>query len=623
MEQKKTYITGFDGLRALAVAFVILYHLFVYQFKGGFMGVLIFFVLSGYLVTNSIIREWTTTGRLDLLNFYWRRIRRLYPALVGVLAATLGYIAFFQRSLLVHIRGAVISNLCGVYNWYEIAHHQSYFARFGVQSPFTHLWFMAIQFQFLVIWPFLMVFLFKFLRERRGALFFSLVGLALLSALLMAVLYQPGKDPSRVYYGTDTRIFAVFIGAALAVIWPLNRLKARLDWGRRTAFDLLGFGALVVVVIMCGFCDDERPWLYRGGMLLFCIATAVLIAMVAHPGADMNRALSNRIFTWIGQRSYGIYLYQYPVMVLFEAKVNVATHPVMYALIEIALILVISDVSYHLIEKPIARIKWGQIRSTIREFFKRHSRYGWRRLAVVPMLALLAVGLYGFCSPAPKQPNPANGSQALQQAIQKNQQAVNKHNAALAHGKSGQQVTSASQQTSGPKLPASIRLTSAEQQQAQKMKITAVGDSVLADSSAALQKIFPQMFINAKVGRQVDQAIPVLQDLKKQGKLNGPLLVVEGTNGPFTDDQMKQIMQLAGNRPVYWVNVHVPTRPWQNEVNTKLTASKKKYKNLTIINWYKFSNGHTDWFYADNVHPNPYGLNFFSNFVAKQILKHH
>ena len=133
------------------------------------------------------------------------------------------------------------------------------------------------------------------------------------------------------------------------------------------------------------------------------------------------------------------------------------------------------------------------------------------------MLALLAVGLYGFCSPAPKQPNPENGSQALQQAIQKNQQAVNKHNAALAHGKSGQQEANASQQTSGPKLPASIRLTSAEQQQAQKMKITAVGDSVLADSSAALQKIFPQMFINAKVGRQVDQAIPVLQDLKKQG----------------------------------------------------------------------------------------------------------
>ena len=227
--------------------------------------------------------------------------------------------------------------------------------------------------------------------------------------------------------------------------------------------------------------------------------------------------------------------------------------------------------------------------------------------------------------------SPAQGSEskqnsALEKAIESNNKKVATQNKEIQAEKSSQassvQKASSEQATSRSESSSSDSLTQAELTRAQTLPITAVGDSVLADASATLQGIFPNMYVDAKVGRQVKEAIPVLQSLAQMGKLSDTVLISEGTNGPFTEDEMQQIMTILGDkRKVYWINVHVPTRRWQDQVNDDLKEAAKKYHNLKIIDWYAYSKDHADWFYGDNVHPNPEGLKYYGPFVAKQILK--
>ena len=216
----------------------------------------------------------------------------------------------------------------------------------------------------------------------------------------------------------------------------------------------------------------------------------------------------------------------------------------------------------------------------------------------------------------------------IRDRIESNNKKVATQNKEIQAGKSSQassaQTASSSseQAASSSESSSSDSLTQAELTRAQTLPITAVGDSVLADASATLQGIFPNMYVDAKVGRQVREAVPVLQSLAQMGKLSDTVLISEGTNGPFTADEMQQIMTILGDkRKVYWINVHVPTRRWQDQVNADLKEAAKKYHNLKIIDWYAYSKDHADWFYSDNVHPNPEGLKYYGPFVAKQILK--
>lgn len=358
MEQKKRltkrrYITGIDGLRSIAVVGVILYHLIPYKVAGGFLGVIIFLVLTGYLITDLLVQEWQRNGRIDLRKFYRRRLTRLYPALLTMLFSTATYITLFQRQLLVQLRGILWSNLLYVYNWWQILHGQSYFERFANnESPFTHLWTLSIEGQLYLFWPLIMIGLLILFKKRQHIAFIFLI-LGLLSALLMAWLYQPGTDPSRVYYGTDTRLFAVLLGAALAIVWPSTALKPKISRPHAWLLDGIGVLMIIMTIIMYVRIDAQSSFVYRGGMLLFTIGIVLLTAVTVHPGAHVNRWLTNPFFTWLGKRSYGIYLYQFPVMIFYENQVkNIAHLPWLHNLIQLALILLISEISYRLVEKP-------------------------------------------------------------------------------------------------------------------------------------------------------------------------------------------------------------------------------------------------------------------------------
>ncbi|MCH4008339.1 acyltransferase family protein [Companilactobacillus sp.] len=630
---KRRFIGGFDGLRTLGVIGVIMYHLNPTVFSGGYLGVPIFFLISGYLITDHFFNTVDAGNKFSLGNFYVKRVRRLYPGLVFVLLASGAYIVLFLKDLLYHLDQIFVTNILNVYNWWQIFNGQSYFERFANnESPFTHLWTLSIEGQFYIVWPLLLLLFIKFGVKKSRIFGFAMI-VSIASAILMAVLYQPGVDPSRVYYGTDTRLFSILLGCGLAIIWPAEKLKKSVIKSDKAILNIVGLLSFSLMVFMIFTVKDSSPFLYRGGMFIFSVVTCIFIAVVAHPSAIWDKILSNKLFHYIGARSYGLYLYQFPVMIFFEAKFkNIADHPVLYPVIEVILIFLITEFSYRFVERPLSKASW----SDVKEFFKSSSAIS-RVLAIV--IALICItGGYGVVK-ATTVPKPKANDSQLAQTIKKNTK-----NSTKSNKKALENIRKNKNKQDGSKLtPEQIAkykklakthpvnkefekygLSQFDLQRLQDIHLTGVGDSVMADGLDNFHKLFndKNVVIDAAVSRQLDASVNILQDYKDKGALAPNVMVGLGTNGPFTEEQLDQVMKLVGPKThVFWINVFVPTRPWEKPVNELLFKAQKKYKNLSVIDWNGYAKGHPDWFYDDQVHPNPDGSMYYSSFVAKQILK--
>ena len=343
------YSPALDGLRAVAVLAVMLYHGGVSIAGGGFLGVDVFFVLSGFLITTLLLLEFEAGGRLNLPAFWGRRARRLLPALFLVLIAVLIYGAFLRGEAASTVRLDVLATLFYVSNWWFIASGNSYFEQFQDPSPLTHTWSLAIEEQWYLLLPLVLVLLLPRIRGRRwwAAIFGAL---ALLSAGLMALLYTPGSDPSREYYGTDTRLLALLIGAGLASLFTpgvAGRLRVPARW--------LAPVAVVGLLLLLTLTDDSSQWLYRGGFLLVAlVAAALLAAVVARPEGPVARALALGPIVWVGKISYGLYLWHWPVYVVLSPT-RTGLSGVSLLVLRFAVTLAIATLSYHLVEMPIRR----------------------------------------------------------------------------------------------------------------------------------------------------------------------------------------------------------------------------------------------------------------------------
>ena len=327
------YRPGLDGLRALAVVAVFLYHARIDWLPGGFLGVDLFFVLSGYLITSLLLVEWEARNRIDLIRFWMRRARRLLPALVLVVLASLILASIFARQDLAHTRSDVAGSLLYYMNWHQIAANHSYFNLMGNPSLLGHVWSLAVEEQFYIVWPLLLVPCLVLVGRKRLPMI-VIAGIAA-SATLMWVLYTPGSDPSRVYYGTDTRAFLLLMGILVALVWPwIEQL------GRRALplLELLGIAALVGAILLFRNMHDFNPTFYRGGDLAASFCFVVLIAAVAHPRTGIGRALGVAPLRWIGQRSYGIYLWHWPI-ILLVAGVNVRSSALGVVVAEAAVVI--------------------------------------------------------------------------------------------------------------------------------------------------------------------------------------------------------------------------------------------------------------------------------------------
>jgi peptidoglycan/LPS O-acetylase OafA/YrhL len=615
------YITGFDGIRTLAVIGVILYHLLPTQMRGGYLGVPVFFVVSGYLITDLLRQEWDQNGRIAVKDFYVRRMKRLYPGMVVMLLLSAAYITVFQRNLLNNLRGVVVSSLLYINNWWQINHGLSYFDRFGNESPFTHLWSLAVEGQNYLIWPLLFILLMKLVKNR-GTIFKIVLGCSLLSALLLALWYSPGADPTRVYYGTDTRLFSIWMGSALAFIWPSTHLKKDIPIKAKRVLNLAGGLSFIGLVITFFVLDDHLTFVYYGGMLLVSLLCTILVAVTAHPGASLNRWLTNPLFSYIGKRSYGIYLYQFPVMIFYEAKIgNVGENVLLHTLVEIVLILLISELSYRFVENPLRRFRYRNTFRSLRSWFSRPV-LSLQKPWLVPGLLISLIALYGIVTA------PVNYVDAQQQQLKENIAANKK--AAEQTQKNANDSSSSTESTgentskttdAEQSVMEKYGLTEAQMKKAEDLEITAFGDSVMLDATADLQEIFPKAVVDGDVGRQLYESPELIKALKEKNLLRDTVLIGLGTNGSFTETQFDNLMKEIGDRKVYWINVRVPTQRWQNEVNSMLEKMAAKYDNMTLIDWYDLSNEHEEWFYEDRVHPNPDGMLQYCTLVSQAILQ--
>lgn len=354
MGKKRRYITGLDGIRAIAVIMVLAYHLKLALFKSGFLGVTVFFVLSGYLITGILISEVEEEGTIDLKNFWLRRIRRLVPAVMSMAVVIIFVSAVVNRIIFTKGCKDFLASVLGFNNWWQIFNKVSYFEAAGVPSPFTHCWSLAIETQFYLIYPLILLGIYKLVKSReegrakRGLLFAGVtLLLALISVILMIVLFDPQQDASRVYYGTDTRAFSLLFGALLAILWEYQMVPRRLSASVNMVLGSVSFAVLLVMTIAIN--GSSNFW-YRGGQFVGTILTVLVIYTVSGRKTWLSRFLSNPVLKWIGDRSYSIYLWHYPIILLISKGIKASWW---ITLIEIVLSVVLAELSYRFIETPI------------------------------------------------------------------------------------------------------------------------------------------------------------------------------------------------------------------------------------------------------------------------------
>ena len=633
---KNRYITGYSGLRALAVIGVILYHFDPNTFVGGYLGVPIFFVLSGYLVTCQILKAYDENGFYNTKKFYWSRIKKIYPPLIAVLWISAAYIVLFQRNLLAKLSQIVVANLLNIYNFWQILNGQSYFERFAAnESPFVHLWTMSINGQFYILWPLVIFLLVKYGKKRKN-IFSILLILSILSAIEMAIMFTTGVDINRIYYGTDTRFFSLGLGAALAVIWPLNKLKRNIKHNYYLLLDIFGLISFcgIIILFISPIMNAEKAFTYLGGMFLFTLCTTILVGVIAHPGSHWNKWLTNPIFNWIGSRSYEIYLYQFPIMIFFEDKVsNMADHVLLYRFIELILIVILSEFAYRAVEKPLGKITLQKTKNYLQQLRDKNSKNYFQKVkAILIGLIFLTGSIAILISPAAQAQN-FNQSQ-LARRIRANRKQQRKDNNALIkeyqkisprEQKKAKLIKEAKQAAKKHPIKKSFEqfgISQIEIQLARKIDLTAIGDSVMAGSSNDLKDLMPKAVIDAAISRQLNVSFDLLKHYQNEKVLGKNVLIGLGTNGPFKMSDIDNLMkQLGHKRQVFWINTYVPAKPWQNDVNNLLNEAAKKYHNFMVINWYSYAKNHPNWFYEDKTHPTPIGSKHYSALIVKKIVE--
>ena len=644
-ERTATRRPGLDGLRGLAVIAVIAFHEQLSAFPGGFLGVDVFFVLSGYLITDLLTAHWNRHGRLDLSGFWARRARRLLPALAVMLVVVTAATAVIEPAQLAALRSALLAAVTYSSNWWQALAHHSYFTQFGPPPPLQHLWSLAIEEQFYLVWPLLLIVILKTCRSRHLRAGLAWSGAAL-SALAMALFYVPGADPSRVYYGTDTHASALFIGSALALTWPLRRLgplgvlETR-GWletrgsDRTRIPDALGLAGIAVLAWAMGHFAGTDRVLYPAGLLVAALAAGGVVLAAASPGL-VSWALGRSVLRWIGVRSYGIYLWHWPVIALATAAFPQQRPADWIWLPEAAISVGLAAASWRWVEEPIIR---NGFRTTVRARGRTvlGSLAGAHRspARVVPALAVVAAlvvagaagygvlhahsstGLAEQISEGVKVSQQAPASRASRTPTAAAMPTASAPAGALTGPSPGAPVPPASPAASPSATPSAV--TAAAPTRVTGSGVFAVGDSVLLASAVQLTAALPGISINAQVSRQVSVGLSIVQRLAAAGRLRPVVVFALGTNGTFTAEQMRQLVRAVGpHRELVLINTY-EARSWEAGVNRVIAAAARRYPNAVMANWFATIEHRTSLLWPDEVHPQPSGARLYARMVASAV----
>lgn len=559
-------LPALDGIRALAIAAVVTYHGDIYWTPGGLLGVEVFFVLSGYLITSLLWSELRETRTLALGTFLKRRARRLLPAVFVMLAIVSAAFVVWWPEEVGRIRGDVAAAATYTSNWYLVGTDHSYFATFARPSPFGHLWSLAIEEQFYLIWPPVLFLLWKVLKRRPRNVAIAIVAGAAASVAALALLYESG-DPSRIYYGTDTRAAGLLIGAVLAVLWrPFSRAPADRKDVRPWMLDAATVASVAFLVFAFMRFDDLAPSTYRPGLPLVALATAVLIATAVHPAARLAKLFGTAPLRWLGKRSYSVYIWYFPVFAVTRPGVDYDVTIGTAFAIRIAATITLAELSYRFVEQPIRNGALGRVVARLRTRIRQPS-LGGRRLALRLAWAGLGVTLLlsGLAVEVIRAPIIPVGNESLSSPI------------------AGIDPIDGVDVFGPPELPP---MEFPPTTSVQDRPVIAIGDSVMVSARQQLRDRFARIAIDAQVARQVPEGIARLKAYRDAGRLGEVVVIHLGNNGRFTRPQFDAIMEVLEDvERVLFVNVKVPRR-WEASNNNVLANGVGRHAgHAVLVSW--------------------------------------
>ena len=600
-------ILGLDGLRAVAIIGVILYHMFPTTVKGGFLGVSLFFVLSGYLIAITCEKR-RRKRRYGVLEFYKKRLVRIYPPVLITTLVTVGIFFIFARDILPGIGREVLSILLGYNNWWQILQNSSYFTKISNASPFTHMWSLAVELQYYLIWPlifFWYIFLYKLTVRRKAHVNYGnvlLIILGIISALDMMILFKPGTDATRVYYGTDTRLYALLFGAALGMGFVMRKNDSesdkKADMAAVIPAALIYIILFAFVIISFIFIDGQGTFTYYGGMQLVTLAFCGLIFLTSISWLPFGRIFEWGPLKWIGERSYEMYLWMYPVIFFFSIM-KLTDIPGIHV-IEFVIIILLSDWEHRLVDLITKKQTISFSGQLLLKF--RKAAYAVFTLIATAMLIL---GTIASITAGPK----SNDSKELERQLAENQKMLEDDELS---------------DDNGGMNSASGDLTSNESNEDKEEDVppvTMIGDSVMLGAAGALKEVLPaHSYISAKESRQVVQAMDIVKRLNKKHKLGNIVVIGLGTNGTFTTDVGQKLIDYIGkDRQIYWINVYGTHLEWEDQSNKAIEKLVKNNDNVQMIDWNSYVKHHKSWLYDDGIHLKPNGQKKYAKMVADAL----
>ena len=606
---KSKYLPSIDSLRALAVLAVIIYHVDVNYLPGGFLGVDLFFVLSGYLISSLIIKEYRKTGSLNLYNFYIRRARRLLPAVyfmitVGLVVMVLFNEVLLRKSHLDAIFGYIYSS-----NWWYIFHKLDYFDSFGAQSPFKHLWSLAIEEQFYMIFPLLFLLVNRKKKSKDGTyklnknFLYVVLGLILVSLIAHILLFDI-NNISRIYFGTDTRAFSLLVGVVGAILYPMERLYAKVTPQQNMLYSVVSLVSIATLITVMIYTSEYNTLLYRGGFLLVAILGLIVIISSGKQHTLMSRLLSFKPVVFIGKISYSLYLWHFPVLVLTTPVSEIGNPNIIFVILRVVLTFVLATASYMFVETPIRKLGFKNYINVIFKKLKKRPRKSRKVYAGVFGLVsiLFIMGIFGksvpFISTAFVKEMEAN----------KETQFVNNGNNKDNNQEKSSDSNKDNKDNKEDKKNSDKKYSS----------VLVMGDSLTVDIGEKFQELYPGAVIDGKIGRQLYVAVEEAKSYSKYNNENSAIIFQLGTNGPFTESQIEELVKEFDKADIYFVNIKVP-RAWEKTVNTALKEIQEKHSNVKLIDWYSVANSTKDLFEPDRVHLNQAGIAEMVTLIEKNL----
>jgi peptidoglycan/LPS O-acetylase OafA/YrhL len=631
---------GLDGVRAIAVMAVLVFHANPSRLPGGFLGVDVFFTLSGFLITSLLLAELDAAGGLDFGRFYQRRAKRLLPAMFLVLIATSVLAMTVAQDAAARLREDILSSTFYVTNWWYVVHGTSYFEATGRPPLLQHLWSLAVEEQFYLAWPLLLYTLWRLGRVRGvriGAVAGALGSTALMTWIAVANGMPGAADSGRVYFGTDTHAMTLLVGAALATFWRQGSVVSALTPRSRDVVNHIGFGSLALLLAVFWFVEPLSPALYRGGFLVVGLLTAVVVASAAVTGTAFSRGLAREPLRWLGQRSYGIYLWHWPIFMVLRPGIDLDVQGWPVQVARFALAFLTAELSYRFVEMPVRRGAVGRLWA------------GWKQssgpelvarthLAVVTVIGVvLALGVGLSSAQRPTVEDALGGVTSVGDSPLTPTPATPAPTAATLEISASSPVRSSAPLWTdgsayvGPSTPPKTRAEvvaearaahdAANARRMGKLSTTAVGDSVMLASYEGLTGRIPKITVDARVSRQASEIFDRIRERKKFGQLGDIVVIGAGTNGPIDSPDLVAILNLLKDRKRVILVTCYADRSWIAQSNAAIWSAAKAFRkgNVRVANWQNYAAHHTWMLYDDGIHPMPEGGAAYARLIQTEL----